>query len=237
MYSIDLRVRYSEVDWKQDMKFTSLLNYFQDCCTFQSEDLGVGIEFFGAEQAAWVLLSWHVVVERTPKMGETIRICTWPYDFGGFYGYRNFTMEDKDGTVIAYANSMWVFMDMATGRPKKIMPEFVEKYQLGEKYPMEPMPRKMKRPEDAKQMEAFVVHRSQIDTNHHVNNEKYIEMAQEYLPHDFTIRQMRAEYRKSAVLGDNICPYVKKEGQIVTVVLADEEDKPFAIVEFNGDKV
>lgn len=232
MYSFESRVRYSEVDFKRNMTFPSLLNYFQDCCTFQSEDLEVGIDYLEGEQAAWMLISWQVVVERQPVLGEKIKISTWPYDFGGFYGYRNFTMEGEDGRVIACANSVWVFMDLVNGRPRRIAPKLLEVYQKEERFPMEYKDRKIEVQGEGVKEDGFAVHPSQIDTNHHVNNERYIEMAKEYLPEEFIIHEMRAEYRNSAVLGDMICPTVYRAADGVTVVLADEQEKPFAIVEF-----
>lgn len=232
MYSIESRVRYSEVDSVRNMTFPALLNYFQDCCTFQSEDLGVGIDFLAEEQAAWMLVSWQVVLKRQPVLGEKIRISTWPYDFGGFYGFRNFTMEDEQGTVIAYANSVWVFVDTVTGKPRKIAQKLLETYKKEPRYEMEYRERKILVQGGLEEKEAFVVHPSQIDTNRHVNNERYIEMAKEYLPKQFAICEMRAEYRKSAVLGDMIYPSVSKEADTVLVVLADERKKPYAIVEF-----
>lgn len=232
MYSFESRVRYSEVNCRRNMTFPALLNYFQDCCTFQSEDLEVGIDFLKEEQAAWMLVSWQVVVERQPVFGEKIKISTWPYDFGGFYGFRNFTMEDEGGRAIAYANSVWVFMDLVKGRPRKIAPRLFEVYSKEERFPMEYKERKIEVQGEGVEEKAFAVHPSQIDTNHHVNNERYVEMAKEYLPETFVIQEMRAEYRNSAVLGDMIYPVVHRGANQVTVVLADEKRKPFAIVEF-----
>ena len=45
MYSFDGRVRYSEIDQNGRLDVSALVNYFQDCGTFQSEDAGVGIEY------------------------------------------------------------------------------------------------------------------------------------------------------------------------------------------------
>ena len=50
-----------------------------------------------------------------------------------------------------------------------------------------------------------------IDTNHHVNNGQYVQMAMELLPDDFRISQMRAEYKKAALLGDMVVPYIHIE--------------------------
>ena len=41
MYEYDSRVRLSEVDQHQRMTLNAVLNYFQDCSSFHSEDLGV----------------------------------------------------------------------------------------------------------------------------------------------------------------------------------------------------
>ena len=45
MYSFDSRVRYSEVDDQGKLTFTSMIDYFQDCSSFHSEDVGVGIDY------------------------------------------------------------------------------------------------------------------------------------------------------------------------------------------------
>ena len=45
-----------------------------------------------------------------------------------------------------------------------------------------------------------------LDTNHHVNNCQYVQMALEVLPRDILVSQVRVDYKKSAVLGDKIFP-------------------------------
>ena len=43
-YTIDGRIRFSEVDHTRRITLPGIVNYFQDCSTFQSEDLGLVIE-------------------------------------------------------------------------------------------------------------------------------------------------------------------------------------------------
>ena len=45
MYQYQTRIRYSELDESGHLKPEALLDYFQDCSTFQSEDLGIGIGY------------------------------------------------------------------------------------------------------------------------------------------------------------------------------------------------
>ena len=45
MYTFDSRVRYSETGEEGLLSLPAIVDYFQDVSTFQSEDLGIGIDF------------------------------------------------------------------------------------------------------------------------------------------------------------------------------------------------
>lgn len=231
MYQFKSRVRYSECNAKAEITLPALVNYLQDCCTFQSEDMHVGVDYLKENHVAWMLSSWQIIVKRYPKMGENITVSTWAYDFKGFYGYRNFKIEDEAGNVLSYADSIWIFLDTDSGKPKRISKDMLEAYVLEEPYPMEKTNRKIQLQEDLIEMETFPVQKFHIDTNNHVNNEKYILMAMEYLPEQIKIDGVRVEYKKAAVLGDMIHPFVKKEKDKVTVALSDAKGTPYAVVE------
>ena len=153
MYSMKSRVRYSEADSGQKMTFQALTNYLQDCCIFQSEDLGIGVDYLKEHAQAWFLASWQIVVERLPVLGEKITVKTWPYNFKGFYGYRNFTIEDAEGKICAYADSQWIFMDLKRERPVRISDKMLEEYQMEEPFKMDYADRKIKLPEKMQEQE------------------------------------------------------------------------------------
>ena len=236
MYQFSSHVRYSEVDSERNLTIPALLDYLQDCCTFQSEQLGVGVDYLMEQQAAWVLSSWEIRIYRRPRMGEQIFVGTWLYDFKGFYGYRNFTITGKDGEVLADANSVWVYMDLKTMRPAKIGDGMREAYlpDLGEQLGGEWSERKIRWDKTivSEKKEPVRVARFFIDTNHHMNNGKYILVAEEYLPEGFEIGGLRAEYKKAAVSGDTIYPEVITEEKSVTVTLTNEGGVPYAVVQF-----
>ena len=236
MYCFESVVRYSEIDADKQMTLCAMLDLMQDCCTFSSEELGIGIDYLKQEHRAWMLSSWQVVIDRYPVMGEKIRTYTWPYEFKRFYGYRNFKMEDESGKTIAWANSVWIFVDTDSGCPARPSKELVERYAYEPPYEMECAGRKLILPEDLKPQEPVRVGRFHIDTNHHVNNGKYIMMAEEYLPESFKVREFRAEYRKAAVLSDVIFPKVKVMEKKTVVSLENEAGEPYAAVEFMEDE-
>lgn len=232
MYSFRSRVRYSETDRNGFLTLEGILDYFQDASTFHSEELGLGIQYLKQNKLLWVLSAWQIVVERYPKLGEAIRIVTFPYEFRGFLGFRNFYLEDESGSRIAYANSVWTLMDLEAGRPVRPLPEMVEKYILSDKLEMEYAPRKISTERAGKKMEPVTVKKYHLDSNSHVNNGQYVRMAMEQIPEDCRVRQLRAEYKKSALLNDIIVPVVSEEGERYLVELKDGKNgEPFAVVE------
>ena len=234
MYYFDGRIRYSEVDSAGKLTLSSLIDYFQDCSSFQSEDLGVGLAFLAQKHRAWVLNSWQIVVERFPKQGETVRTGTLPYEMKGFLGLRNFAMLSPDGTYLAKANSVWSLLDTDTWRPAAMLPEFLARYNIGERLDMEYASRKINIPEGGREGEGIVIRKHHLDTNHHVNNAQYVEMARECLPEDFRIFRICAEYRKAAKLGDVIFPLAAKTGDGYVVSLKSEAGEAYANIMLTG---
>ena len=231
MYSFNSRVRYSEIDHHGTLTLPGLINYFQDCSTFQSEDIGLGLEVLKERKKAWILSYWQVVVERFPEMGEQITVGTFASGFKGLYGDRNFVMDDAQGNRIAYAHSIWVFMDTEKGRPTRPGEEDIVPYGAEPPPEMEYEGRKIKLPETSESMPSFPVRKYHIDTNEHVNNCQYVQMALEILPENMKIHQLRVEYKKSAVLGDVIYPKVAYEDERTVVELCDADGKPYAVIE------
>ncbi len=231
MYSFSTRVRYSEVDSSLQLSYPAIINYFQDCSVFHSEDLGIGIEFLQKEHRVWLMNSWQIQIHRFPRYGELLRVSTWPYDFKSMFGYRNFTLTDEKGELLVAANSIWVFADTDTGRPVRPDPAYASRYPLEPPYPMECAPRKIDLPANGTSLAPIPVSVSHLDSNHHVNNGQYVAMAAALLPeNDYT--GLRVEYKKSAQLGDILYPRLTQENDKCTIVLADETGTPYAVAEF-----
>jgi len=232
MYSFTSHIRFSETDPERRLTLSSLIDYFQDCSTFQSESLGVGFDYLEPLHRVWLLSAWQVIIYRLPSLGEAVRIGTWATTFSPLTGDRNFILQDAQGEPLAVANSIWVYADTLTGRPTKIRPEDITAYETAAPYPMEIAPRKIPIPDTLEEKVPFMVTQSHLDYNRHVNNGQYIHMAESYLPDNFPVGEFRADYRKSAVLQDEIHPLISITEDTCTVVLADAGYKPYATVQF-----
>ena len=127
-YEFNSRIRYSELDEDGKLSVNGLVDYFQDVSTFQSEKLGIGIEYLKKRRQAWILSFWQIVYDRPPRLGETVTAQTWAYDFKGFMGLRNFALLDQNRTMLARANSVWVLFDMEKQRPARMDQEMAKLY-------------------------------------------------------------------------------------------------------------
>lgn len=232
MYCFDSRVRYSEIDGNGQLTIPDVINYFQDCSTFHSENLGLGVKWLLENSFCWVVNSWEIKIHRLPSLGETITIATWPYEMNGFLGLRNFTMQDESGRNIIEANSVWTYMDTKRLRPTKVDELSKERYILEPALERQWKGRKIPLPKQGDIKSPIPVVKYFLDTNGHVNNGKYILLAMEYLPDGFETEYIRVEYKRSAMPGDIMIPRVTSEDKRIVVSMENENGEAFAVIEF-----
>ncbi len=233
MYEEDWQVRFSECDRNQQLTYSGIVNYFQDCSNLQSEKLGAGCSYLEERNRAWILDFWQIVIERRPHSFERIKTGTWASGFKGFFGLRNFIMKSKDGELLAYANSYWVYLDMLTGRPVRITEDEASVYPVEPAFQMDYADRKIPVPQELELLGETVVNEHQIDLYHHMNNGRYIELAADYLQEQQNVRQICCQYKKQAKQNDKIKIYGNFAKERETIVLKDAEDGIYAVVSFD----
>lgn len=237
MFCFDKRVEVNDVWMPNDNKpiatLPAIVNYFQNCCMFQSEDLGIGLDYLNENKLVWVLNSWQIEVDRFPKYAEKISVFTNPYDIKGYFGYRNFFITDELNNTICKANSVWTLLSTNTMMPVRDNGDFSKAYEMGQKMDMEYKPRKIDIPDGGEEKGEILIKRHHIDVNGHVNNGQYIAIASEFLPEGFIPYSLRAEYKRQVKVDEVLYPYtVKTDDDTVVVALKDKSDKYATIVEF-----
>ncbi len=227
-------IRYSETDHNGVLTLPALVNHFQDCSTWQSETLGIGMRWLAEHRRAWVLSHWQIVVDRYPELGEEVTVGTFARRFRSITANRNFYLRDASGRLIARADSTWAFMDLDRGRPVRPTPEHYEPYGVGDALDMPAEERHVSVPEQLSEGEPVRIRRHHIDTNGHTNNAQYVLMALDLVPRELTPRRLRVDYRRSALLGDVLVPRIAEEDGRTVVVLDDAKGEgAFAVVEFS----
>ena len=127
-YDFYSHVRYSECGEDGRLSLGAVVDYFQDTATFQGEHLGIGVSYLKKQHIAWILTSWQIITDHFPKLAEPVTVRTWAYDFRSFYGLRNLLLLDGSGQPAAWANSVWVLMDMERMRPVKVPQKLLDLY-------------------------------------------------------------------------------------------------------------
>ena len=254
MYSFTSRVRYSEIGEGGLLKVTSLIDYLQDCSTFQSESMGLGVEHARRTGLAWLLSAWEIEVLALPRLGDDIRVSTWATDAKGLRAGRNFTIcpadDERGERPLVRAASSWFMFDANAGRPVRPPQEEIEPYLASAErdgdVPLDlpPVPRVLRAEGEGTAAAPVAVTAAHLDTNHHVNNAQYVSLALGALSElegtdEWTrsgrdnggpLRWLDVHYSAAAKLGDTIYPHVHaiEGGRVVT--LDNEAGKPFAIV-------
>ncbi|MBR6172815.1 MAG: acyl-[Eubacterium sp.] len=236
MYTFHERIRYTELDENRNLSLVSIINFMQDCCIYEAEDGGVGIDWLKEHTTAWMLISWQVKILRRPVFCEHVKITTWACGFRHFLGQRNFTIENEEtGELLIYAYSEWAYVNTETGKPERTIPQKeLDVYGIREPLDMTFEKGRIPVPEEMTAKPSITVTELMLDTNHHVNNGQYVAMACSIPPQgtaDFT--DFRCDVRQQSRLGDIIFPFISEKDGITTVVLNDPEGKPKLVARFS----
>lgn len=216
VYSFQGRVRYSETDETGTLTLGAMLDYLQDCALFQCESLGVGIDHVRETGLSWLLAAWQIQVVRRPRFNEQITVSTWATSFKGLIARRNFLISSSQGEELVRADSMWFMYQASEDRAIRPPQNEVEVYAADLRaapLPLPPMRRRIPVEGEGVPGEPIVVTRAYIDTNHHVNNEQYVQMALEAVPSQVgdEVRWLEVQYISAAHLGDVVVPVVRHQ--------------------------
>ncbi len=227
----EYRVRYFEVDYQLKMLPTSLMNYFTDIATLHSEKCGAGLEFLKEHNLAWIVYRYDIKIHKPVYFNEKIKVSTTACSFHRFNAYRTFYVDNESGERVAEANALFMLIDYNKRRLTRIPEAFYEAYgaSSGQNTPLD-----FNKPEALKELsyqESFKVRYTDIDTNTHVNNVKYLDWLIESIPLEYIrssyLSQIRIDYLKESVYGDIITSKVeiKEEDNGIRMLHSIENQK------------
>lgn len=240
MYSFTSRVRYSEVDENWRLTIPALIDYLQDCSTFQSDLLGMGPEHIASTKLAWMLSAWKIEIRELPRFNDEIVVSTWATGFKGLRANRNFTVRaagaPEDAEPLVRTDSSWFMFDGNKGRPvrtpkSECMP-YMERDGGDAPLDMPAIPHVVRIEDEGEPLTPVQVTAAHLDTNHHVNNAQYVAIALGALGERVpaTPLTLDVHYSQAAKLGDVIYPHLHEQDGALTVTLDNADGKHYAIV-------
>ena len=234
----EYQIHFYEIDYNRKALITCIINFLSDIAMYQSDELGIGLDWLIENNLGWVIYKWDIKMIRYPKINETITVKTWPYSLRKFYAYRQYEILDSEGNIIATADSIWFLIDIIKRKPTKISDEMYEAYKIDKDCNKLLDFGKIQIPQKVDIEKYFNVRYSDIDANKHVNNAKYIDWCIETVPLDvvlkYSLKNIKVIYEKETNYGEKIkaSTQILREENKVTFLhkIEDSEGKRLTLV-------
>jgi len=209
-------LRYFEMDKRGMISPTTVLTLLEETAAEHCYDIGYSLYNLEKRNIGWVLVSGTIDMVRYPRYKENIVIRTWMSKYTPVRGYRENIIFDDSGTVIGKAQGVWVFYDIARKKPVPIFDEIKSKWGVNREISREVDEGTIKViNDDAEPQLEYDVHKSDVDSNKHVNNIRYYHWLVESLPDDITdeyvLKRVNARFYAEAKYGEKIRIYLKHE--------------------------
>jgi acyl-ACP thioesterase len=253
MYEYQLQIGISHIGTDSLLKLGAMMDILQNATWFQLDTETAFIEYFRANHAGMYLISRQIDILRLPAYGEHITVKSWVQGCDRLYGYRNTAIYDENNKLCIGTYATGAFVDIQRAMPSRISQELVNKIVSYPPLDMEILPRKIPVPpelsdvgplvrsdtlrphEIAQSYEAVRVQSYHLDYYGHMNNARYVDIASAYIPEDFPVRRMRAEYKRMALPGDLIVPhFCQVDDSTIVITLNAEDGHIFTVMEFKA---
>lgn len=169
-------VRLGDVDPAGELRLDSVARYLQDVASDDALDAGL------PNALGWVVRRTLVRVTEPAVAGERVELATWCTGSGRSWAERRTTVRSERGAAID-AVSLWVQVDVTSGRPARMTEQFFDIYgtaaggrQVSAKLSLPGRP-----PVDATREGSWRFRRADLDQFGHVNNAAQLVVVEERL--------------------------------------------------------
>lgn len=212
-YSEERIVSCYEANANHLLKPAAMLDMMQEAAGRDAENLGFGYENMISSNTAWVLSRVKVLFHNYPKWRDTINLKTWHKGANRIFYLRDFILEDPSGNTLISATTSWVIIDLASRRMVRnsYLAENFDNSSMG--HAIEEQAEKISLPKgvDPELVHTHNVVWSDIDTNGHVNNVKYVVWALDALEYDFvkenTVKELLVNFDSEVLPGQSVDLY------------------------------
>jgi medium-chain acyl-[acyl-carrier-protein] hydrolase len=205
VFSENFTIRSYHTDLNRRLTIPKLCSFFQDIAGNHTVECGVGWEVMQEQNVFWVLSRLHIDVISFPVWRDRIKVSTWSMGTDGLFAYRNFRVEDENGTLLVRAASMWLIVNTETRR--LVRPgEYMRDFPLCTERLMAADPEKIPALNEPFFFDLAKVSFTETDMNMHMNNINYIERIINSCDFNFLVDNQIFDFEinflKEAVPGD-----------------------------------
>lgn len=133
IFTRDIIVAKADIDVQGHVNNLRYLQWMQDVAVAHSTAQGWSMARYVAAGMGWVVRSHTITYKRPAFLGEAVTACTWIAGFSQRSSPRRYLFwRAADKTLLAEAETMWVFVSLATGRPTKVPDELRAAFEIVE---------------------------------------------------------------------------------------------------------
>ncbi len=205
VFSRELRIRDCDVSLNRRLRPSCLFSLLQEASIDHTEELGAGRSRTLDRGYLWVIVRQKVEIASLPEYDEHVRLESWPGETMHVFFPRYYRMLDTTGNVLLSASALWTLIDAQTR-------SFIFPERAGISVPGEMTGNEIALPGGIKsqpftEKRIFSVPYSYTDLNGHMNNIRYLDLAEDCIPDTAAQRallEIAVDFSREIRLGETI---------------------------------
>ncbi len=131
LFTLPVQANERDIDSNGHVNNIVYVQWMQEVAIAHSDAVGCTAATHAAG-CTWVARSHHIEYLRPAFAGDRIRLETWVVDATRKSSSpRRYRMvRESDGAVLARGETLWVFVDVASGRPRSIPAEVIDCFEV-----------------------------------------------------------------------------------------------------------
>lgn len=233
IYCETIELRSCRCDMFGLWKPSAIMETMQESAGAHSELLGLGREEMERLGLGWVISRLRVEFTRMPVSGEKITVETYPTANRHLFYPRSHIFRDAQGNTVGSANTLWLVMDLAS---RKMVNSEIILSKMPDNRDLKPaagMPAAVKPCEGAVISSVVSPQFTDLDTNGHANNTKYLDWCINALGMDimreYCVMSFDANYDAEILPGTQLRTELTMSGDRFAFSGASDEKRHFSI--------
>ena len=175
VYIAEVRVRHDDLDAFGRAYPSAYLRHLAQVAIDASTDAGFDSSWYAAVGARWLVRRTTFAVTRPSRADDALRVRTWVEDFRRVRSRRRYEVHVDEAPALT-AVTDWVFVDVATGRPRRVPDELETRFGMTIDGGAPRTPWRAPAPPAEPGRSSYRVRWAELDSLGHMNNAAYLDL-------------------------------------------------------------
>lgn len=229
MFCKNYSFRYSDIDYKEQVKISTVIDMLQDISIIHSAEVGYPRDRLVSMSIAWLLLGWRIKFLAPLDKNKSVTVRTGIMSIRKYEASRKYEII-QDGECKIIATAVWFTVNIDKMRVMRAPEEIYAAYDCVNEEDNGIEFIKLRGKDDLEELAGLKVERRDIDTNNHMNNVRSVEVALDYLPKNTKISELQVTYRKSLYACEDIKICMQKNDGEYFVEIVNSNGEPSVMI-------